>query len=339
MATKPSITTPKAAVSRCVALASWYIGWRRCRASTTTRKTRLKTHEPSASPTARLGASTQSHGADAGGQLGQRRHGGQHRQPDPAAAPAVVPRQAVGAAAERRSRRARSAPRRRRTAAAAEPSVMRAPLPCAREPTCAAPRPTARRWPAPAAAAATPRGSGTVWNSSFIGGAYSTTPCSSTLSASPPSSQGFRSTPQPQRRARRRLAVEHVEPLAHRQHREGLGAQHVERHALAGRQANQPKVTATDHRRHQRHAAEQRRGRAARSSRGTGARRISSPSGGSITRFTVTVPSVTMLIHRINIVAEGTLTVNLVMDPPTATSGARRCRATTSSTTRWSAAC
>ncbi len=36
-----------------------------------------------------------------------------------------------------------------------------------------------------------------------------------------------------------------------------------------------------------------------RSLRGTGARRISSPAGGSITRFTVSVPSVTMLIHRI----------------------------------------
>lgn len=42
-----------------------------------------------------------------------------------------------------------------------------------------------------------------------------------------------------------------------------------------------------------------------RSSLETGRRRISSPSGGSITRFTVTVPSVTMLIHRIWTAASG----------------------------------
>ena len=57
-ATKPSITTPKPADSRCVALASPYIGWSRCRASTATRNSRLTTHAPSALPTARLGAPT-----------------------------------------------------------------------------------------------------------------------------------------------------------------------------------------------------------------------------------------------------------------------------------------
>ena len=41
-----------------LALASRYMGWRRCRASTTTRNSRLTTQAPSALPTARLGAST-----------------------------------------------------------------------------------------------------------------------------------------------------------------------------------------------------------------------------------------------------------------------------------------
>ena len=58
MATKPSITTPKPADSRWVALASRYIGWCRCKASTTTRNSRLTTQAPSALPTARLGAPT-----------------------------------------------------------------------------------------------------------------------------------------------------------------------------------------------------------------------------------------------------------------------------------------
>ena len=146
--------------------------------------------------------------------------------------------------------------------------------------------------------------SGCAWKSAPSAGTWSTAICSAMLSARPPASQRLASSRGPSAEA---VADWQLSTL-NQQHIASSVKVSLRTRASgapsASRQANQPKVSAAIV-----GAIRATRPSSARSSRaasrGTGRRRISWPSGGSITRFTVTVPSVTMLIHRICTAASG----------------------------------